>query len=108
MVDRQDGTPSALSTAETKFAAASTELRRQAVAAELRERRGLHYASIGDDRTGPHLVVYNGEVVGELHTTSPGILKDWYAVPIGSTTEVGPFVTARAAAAGLITEERSV
>ncbi|WP_143662793.1 hypothetical protein [Streptomyces sp. CB03238] len=101
MADRTDGSQEAVTAAETAYEAATRDLHRQEVAAQLRSRDGLHYASIGDERTGPNLVAHNGEIVGETYTTSPGVLHDWYAVPM-SGREQGPFVSARAAAASLI------
>lgn len=102
MIDRNDGSPEAVAAAETAYDDADRALHRQEVAAQLRARRGLHYASIGDEWTGPNLVAYNGEVVGETRTESPGAFRDWYATPVDGTSEMGPFVTARAAAAALI------
>ncbi|MFC9916346.1 hypothetical protein [Streptomyces sp. NPDC127197] len=101
MADRNDGSPEAVATAETTFDAAVVAMHRQEVAAELRSRNGLHYASIGDDRLGPNLVAYNGQILGETHTTSPGAFRDWYATPLDSKNDLGPFPTARAAAAAL-------
>ncbi|MDI3390482.1 hypothetical protein QIS99_30450 [Streptomyces sp. B-S-A8] len=104
MVDRNVGTPTAVSAAESACAAAETELHRQVIAAELCARRGgrgLHYASIGAERTGPHLVVNDGEVLGQMHTTSPGVLHDWYGNRVESDRELGPYPTARACAAAL-------
>jgi hypothetical protein len=100
MVDRNDGSQEAVTEAENSFDAAVKEMHRQEVAAQLRSRKGLHYASIGDDRSGPNLVTYDGEIIGETYTTSPGMARDWYAVPLGGEKR-GPFVTARAAAASL-------
>ncbi|OYP09986.1 hypothetical protein CFC35_41970 [Streptomyces sp. FBKL.4005] len=103
MVDQDDGSPSVLERAQDASATSGQALWYQEIAANLRSRKGLHYASINpDDRNGPHLVVYNGEIVGQTHTTSPGVLHDWYATPIDGRPERGPYVSARAAAAHLI------
>ncbi|MEU3282116.1 hypothetical protein [Streptomyces antibioticus] len=100
MADRNDGSQESVTAAENAFDSAVKEMHRQEVAVQLRSRKGLHYASIGDDRDGPNLVTYNGEILGETYTTSPGMARDWYAVPLDGK-ERGPFVTARAAAASL-------
>jgi hypothetical protein len=102
MADQTDGSQRPVNTAEAAYDAALKDLHRQEVAATLRSRKGLHYASIGDDWTGPNLVAYNGEIVGETRTKSPGAFRDWYALPVNASEERGPFPTARAAAASLL------
>ncbi|WP_158767824.1 hypothetical protein [Streptomyces sp. NRRL F-5702] len=97
------GSPNSLTSAEAEYAAAVQKLHREEVAATIRNREGLHYASVGEERSGPNLVAHNGNIIGETHTESPGILHDWYAVEADGK-KIGPFVTARAAAAGLIKE----
>ncbi|GGZ29764.1 hypothetical protein [Streptomyces nitrosporeus] len=89
-----------MTTAEKSYDSALNELHRQEVAAVLRSRKGLHYASIGDDRRGPNLVAFNGKILGETYTKSPGLTHDWYSVTLKGE-EKGPFITARAAAASL-------
>ncbi|MFD8440188.1 hypothetical protein ACFV2I_34585 [Streptomyces microflavus] len=101
MTTRIDGSPELLDAANANYTAALTDLHRQEVIATLRNRTGLHYASVGAERTGPNVVVFDGKVVGETRTTSPGVLHDWYAVGQDGR-EIGPFTTARAAAASLI------
>ncbi|MFC8539117.1 hypothetical protein [Streptomyces sp. NPDC057249] len=97
---KNDGSQGAVSAAESSYDAAIKELHRQEVALTLRSRKGLHYASIGDDRRGNNLVAFNGEIIGETYTKSSGVLHEWYAIPLNGD-EIGPFITARAAAAGL-------
>lgn len=101
MSTQETGSPEAVDSASAEYEAALKKLHREKVVATLRLRTGLHYASVGEDRIGPNLVTHDGNIVGETHTTSPGILHDWYAVRMDGT-EFGPFVTARAAAARLI------
>jgi len=99
-----------LSEARERVAVASAEVIRQELAAELCKKEGLAYASLTDDQLGPMLVTYRHKPIGELHTTSPSALQDWYAQPYtedGSLGESkGPYGTARAAAASLIRERR--
>lgn len=101
MTTQKAGSSEAVDSASAEYDAALKKLHREEVASTLRSRRGLHYASVGEDRDGPNLVSHNGNIVGETRTTSPGILHDWYAVKTDGN-RIGPFVTARAAAAGLI------
>ncbi|MFJ6444922.1 hypothetical protein [Streptomyces sp. NPDC091649] len=107
MTNQETGCPEAVDLASAEYEAALKKLHREEVAATLRARKGLHYASVGEDRSGPNLVSHDGNIVGETHTTSPGILHDWYAVRTDGN-KFGPFVTARAAAAGLIKSWRKV
>lgn len=85
---------------------AVAQLDRAQLTVKLCEKEGLAYASMTDDQLGPMLVTYRHEPIGELHTTSPSALQDWYAQPyaedgsLGAST--GPYGTARAAAASLI------
>jgi hypothetical protein len=102
-----DGPTEKLKAAQAEFARASRELHRQEVAALLRARPGLSYASVGEDRTGPFLVAYEGQILGEAWTTSPGVFHDWYSRRTGpeaspDTYQHGPHCSARAAAAALI------
>lgn len=106
MATQSDGSQQAVAEAEITYDIVLKELHRQEVAATLRSRKGLHYASVGEERSGPNLVAYNGEIIGETYTKSPGILHDWYATPVGGC-ETGPFTTARAAAAGLLKTVKS-
>lgn len=91
---------------EAQVDAAVAQLDRAMVTAELCKKENLAYASLTDSRLGPMLVTYQHKPIGELHTTSPSALQDWYAQPYtedGSLGEnQGPFGTARAAAASLI------
>ena len=95
-----------LENAVSRAADAAAEVARQEVAVKLCKRDGLAYASLTDDQLGPMLVTYQHAPIGELHTTSPSALQDWYAQPyaedgsLGAST--GPYGTARAAAASLI------
>jgi|tagenome__1003787_1003787.scaffolds.fasta_scaffold20563810_2 hypothetical protein len=95
-----------LSEARARIGAAADDLNRQEVAAKLCRKEGLAYASLTDDQLGPMLVTYRHKPIGEMHTTSPSALQDWYAQPyaedgsLGGST--GPYGTARAAAASLI------
>jgi hypothetical protein len=92
--------------ARERAAEASEEVDRQELAASLCEKEGLAYASLTDDRLGPMLVTYRHKPIGEVHTTSPSALRDWYARPYLGEGRLGeshgPFVNARAAAAALI------
>ena len=92
--------------AQTRADEAAAEVDRLQVTAKLCEQDGLAYASLSGEQLGPMLVTYRHAPVGELHTTSPSALKDWYARPYqedGSLgADLGPYVNARAAAAALI------
>lgn len=96
----------ALRAAEDRFEQAGAELDRLQLIAKLCEHERLAYASLTDDQLGPMLVTYQHKPLGEVHTTSPSALKDWYAQPYladGSLgADDGPYVNARAAAASLI------
>ncbi|MFD3518494.1 hypothetical protein [Streptomyces sp. NPDC058657] len=82
---------------------ASEKIHRQETIERLKSLPGLRYSALGDVLGSPNLVAYNGEILGETHTTSPGVLHDWYGVPAGDeNSELGPFTTARAAATGLL------
>jgi hypothetical protein len=91
---------------ETQVDAAVAQLDRAQLIVRLCEKEGLAYASLTGEQLGPMLVTYQHEPIGELHTTSPSALQDWYAQPyaedgsLGSSS--GPYGTARAAAASLI------
>lgn len=95
-----------VSSARSRAAAAAAEVDRMEVTAKLCEHDRLAFASLTGDQLGPMLVTYQHKPIGELHTTSPSGLHDWYAQPyteggfLGAS--VGPFGTARAAAASLI------
>jgi hypothetical protein len=103
VITESTGSPHELEAAERQAAEAEQQLRVQQVAARLRQRTGLHYASIGSDpHLGPHLVVHDGAIVGTLRTTSVGALGDWFARALHSSTDLGPYPTARAAAATLL------
>lgn len=95
-----------LRAAEERFEKAGAELDRLQLTAKLCEHERLAYASLTDDQLGPMLVTYQHKPIGEVHTTSPSPLKDWYARPYradGSLGDAsGPYVTARAAATSLI------
>lgn len=85
---------------------AVSDLERQELVAKLCRRDGLTYASLTQDHLGPMLVAYQHQPIGEMHTTSPSALKDWYAQPYREDGSLGPkrgpYVNARAAAAALI------
>jgi hypothetical protein len=95
-----------LEEARRRRADADTEMDRQELIAKLCEHERLAYASLTEDQLGPMLVTYQHQPLGEVHTTSPSALQDWYAQPyqddgsLGASS--GPFTTARAAAASLI------
>lgn len=91
-----------LAAARTAYESASEELHRQEIVERLKSLSGLRYSALGDVLDSPNLVAYNGEILGETHTTSPGVLHDWYATPVGGKDGLGPFTTARAAATGLL------
>lgn len=99
-----------LSKADADAAAALSELDHQQLAVKLCEHERLAYASLTDDQLGPMLVTYHHKPLGEVHTTSPSALKDWYAQPyladgsLGASS--GPYVNARAAAASLIPDRQ--
>lgn len=92
--------------AQARIDEAAADLDRLQLTAKLCEQEGLAYASLSGEQLGPMLVTYRHRPLGELHTTSPSALKDWYARPYqedGSLGgDVGPYVNARAAAAALI------
>jgi hypothetical protein len=95
-----------LSEARLAVSAVAAEVVRQEVAAKLCEHDRLAYASLTEDQLGPMLVTYQHKPIGEVHTTSPSALKDWYAQPYRDDGALGdsrgPYVNARAAAASLI------
>ncbi len=95
-----------LQAAEARLAEAAADLDRQRLVVELCKHDRLSYASLTDDQLGPMLVTYRREPIGELRTTSPSALHDWYArryLQDGSLSDpTGPYGTARAAAASLI------
>lgn len=95
-----------LSKARADASVALSELDRQELATKLCEHERLAYASLTDDQLGPMLVTYQHKPLGEVHTTSPSALKDWYAQPYQEDGSLGdrsgPYVNARAAAASLI------
>jgi hypothetical protein len=95
-----------LRAAEERFEQAGADVDRLQVTAKLCEHERLAYASLTDDQLGPMLVTYQHKPIGEVHTTSPSALRDWYARPYlddGSLgVDAGPFTTAREAAASLI------
>lgn len=95
-----------LRTAEERFEQASAELHRQQVLAKLCVHDRLAYASLTDDQLGPMLVTYHHKPIGEVHTTSPSALRDWYARPYRQDGSLGaasgPYMNARAAAASMI------
>lgn len=95
---------------EAQVDAAVAQLDRAQIVAKLCEHDRLAYASLTDDQLGPMLVTYRHEPIGELHTTSPSALQDWYAQPYTEDGSLGknrgPFGTARAAAASLIPEHK--
>ncbi|MET8585769.1 hypothetical protein ABZX39_33600 [Streptomyces collinus] len=100
-----------LRAAEERFEQAAAELDRQQLTAKLCKHARLAYASLTEDQLGPMLVTYQHRPLGEVHTTSPSALKDWYAqpyLPDGSLgASDGPYVNARAAAASLIPERQT-
>lgn len=96
-----DGSPEERARVTADAQRVQAELHRQEVTAELRERSGLHYASVTDERTGPHVVVHDGTVLGEVYTTSPGVFADWFTRPLSGESR-GPFPSARAAAAAML------
>lgn len=89
-----------LQSAKEAYERAERELRRHAVAEMLTSRPGISYARVGGDTSGPYLVAYRGQIIGEIVTRSPGIVRDWWSLPIKGI-EHGPYPTARAAAAAL-------
>ena len=99
-----------LSKAQADATTALSEVDRQELAIKLCEQERLAYASLTDDQLGPMLVTYQHKPLGEVHTTSPSALKDWYAqpyLPDGSLgPSSGPYVNARAAAAALIPDRQ--
>lgn len=100
-----------LAGAEERLRAAYTEIDIQQLTAKLCEKEGLAYASLTDSQLGPMLVTYQHRPIGELHTTSPSALHDWYASRYladgGLSDPTGPYGTARAAAASLIPRGRA-
>jgi hypothetical protein len=76
---------------------------RARVLAGLLAEPGLVYTAATRDPCGVHLVAADGVLLGEIRTTSPGALRDWYGYPAqdGETRRVGPFHLPRAAALAL-------
>ena len=95
-----------LKQARETASAALAEVDRQELVAELCKKENLAYASLTEDQLGPMLVTYQHQPLGEVHTTSPSALKDWYARPYLPDGKLGasggPYVNARAAAASMI------
>jgi hypothetical protein len=104
----RDGSEEALTSAEAAYEGASRALDRQLVLSQIKETSGLVYRAIdADENYGPFIVAYDGELVGEVHQELPNghshqAFQRWYATPSGASTNNGPFVTARAAAASLV------
>lgn len=71
--------------------------------AVLADRPGLAYATANVTRT-VYLVTYYGKLIGELrHQPNDGAISGWRARPIGEgAREIGPYRTARQAAAALL------
>jgi hypothetical protein len=65
---------------------------------------GLRYAPTSGDRSS-YVVACDGQPIGQLWP-GPGrhVIGGWTAAPFGSTDRLGPFHTARAAAAALASE----
>lgn len=62
---------------------------------------GLRYAPTSPSQRS-YVVACNGEVVGQMWRGEEGhVLGGWTSAPLDSTTRLGPFHTARAAAAAL-------
>lgn len=100
-------TPRYLQRAREELATADTRARRAEVRAELAGRPNLAYAAVNDAKTA-YLVTYGGHVIGELHhSPHAGALAEWRAWPDGDYLELGPFHTARQAAAALLAQGTS-
>lgn len=94
--------PRYLQQARDDLAAAAATARRAEVRAKLAARRGLAYAKINDEGT-VYLVSQDGTVIGELRHRAGSGFSDWCARPDGDPGRVlGPFRTARQAAAALL------
>jgi hypothetical protein len=107
MQDANSADARSLTAARAAYESASEELHRQEITERLRSLPGLRYSALGDVLDSPTLVAYSGEILGTTHTTSPGVMHDWYAVPAGAENgELGPFTTTRAAATGLLRASR--
>ncbi|MGH3910487.1 MAG: hypothetical protein ACRDRM_06610 [Pseudonocardiaceae bacterium] len=96
-------TPRYLQQAQDDLAAATATAMRAEVRANLATRRGLAYAAVDDERT-VYLVSHDGHIIGELHhPADTGAFTNWHARPDADTRrELGPFNTARQAAAALL------
>lgn len=68
------------------------------VVASLLAQPGLVYAAADGDPCGAHLVAAAGVLLGEVRTTSRGILQDWFGYPASIAEPVGPFRHPRGAA----------
>lgn len=68
------------------------------VVASLLAEPGLVYAAADGDPCGVHLVAAAGALLGEVRTTSRGILRDWFGYPTGGGAPLGPFCLPRGAA----------
>ena len=68
---------------------------------QVTSRSGLRYAPLSPDQRS-YVVACNGEVIGQLWRGEEGhVLGGWTAARLGGTDRLGPFHTARAAAAAL-------
>lgn len=93
-----------LSAAQAAYDQAGAVLRREEVLEELRSRPRLAYASIGSLDGGPYLVTWDGVLIGEVSSETPGAVGGWFAVKQsdGTTSDPkGPFHTIRQAAASM-------
>lgn len=99
-------TPKYLQQARDSLAAATETARRAEVRAKLATRSGLAYAAANSDQT-VYLVTNEGQVIGELHhPADASATTDWHALPDSDPSRaIGPFRTARQAAAALLPTE---
>jgi hypothetical protein len=97
-------TPRYLQRAHEELEAADARARRAEVRTELAGRPSLAYAAVNDAKT-VYLVAYDGHVIGELrHSANSGALAEWRAWPDEDYLELGPYRTARQAAAALLAQ----
>ena len=90
-----------LEAAEAELKRAAAAVHREQVLDRLSRKPGLSYARLGEDLTGPYLVAWEGQIIGEVRSEEETALKDWYAVTSEVERPSGPFPTIRAAAASL-------
>jgi hypothetical protein len=87
--------------ADDEIAGAEVRLMTAEATIEVTTAGGLRYAPISLDH-GCYIVGCDGQLLGHLRPGVPGrVLHGWMATTFDGATTLGPFLTARAAAAAL-------